>query len=78
VNAKPRHWTPAKRVTIQATLWHKTNRRRDGDNALASLKAAFDGLVDAGILADDSGVTHLPVIFKTGTPKIELEVTVIE
>jgi crossover junction endodeoxyribonuclease RusA len=28
-------------------------RRRDLDNAMASMKAAWDGLVDAGLLVDD-------------------------
>ena len=41
-------------------------RRRDKDNLLASLKAAFDGLTDAGVWTDDSEATYLPVRIETG------------
>lgn len=44
-----------------ATFYVKDRRRRDRDNLLASLKAAFDGITDAGIVADDAGLTHQPV-----------------
>ena len=54
---KPR-WSHA---IARATFYHAQRRRRDGDNLLASLKAAFDGIVDAGLLLDDAGLTHLPV-----------------
>lgn len=54
---------PMMRVTVRTT-WHVPDRRRrDQDNALASLKAAFDGLVDAGVIEDDSGLTPEPVVF---------------
>ena len=49
-----------RQATERALFFHPTSRRRDPDNLLASLKAAFDGLVDAGIIADDAGLTHLP------------------
>lgn len=49
-----RRWT---RATISVAAYYETPRRRDADNLIASLKPAFDGLVDAGLLADDSGVT---------------------
>jgi Holliday junction resolvase RusA-like endonuclease len=43
---------------------------------LSSLKAAFDGLADAGLIADDSGLTHLPVIVKVDklNPRVELHI----
>jgi crossover junction endodeoxyribonuclease RusA len=46
---------------IKATFLFETNRRRDPDNLLASLKPAFDGLRDAGILKDDNQIEHAPV-----------------
>jgi crossover junction endodeoxyribonuclease RusA len=55
---------PWKAATVQATFYR--GRRIDADNALASLKASFDGLADAGIIANDSGLTHLPVVQVTG------------
>jgi len=55
---------PWKAATVQATFYR--GRRIDTDNALASLKASFDGLADAGIIANDSGLTHLPVVQVTG------------
>jgi Holliday junction resolvase RusA-like endonuclease len=43
-------------------------RRRDLDNALASMKAAWDGLVDAGVLVDDDS-KHL----KLAAPEMRYE-----
>jgi hypothetical protein len=35
--------------------WHvATNRRRDDDNVVPTLKAMCDGLVDAGVVPDDT------------------------
>lgn len=36
-------------------------RKRDRDNLLASLKAAFDGAEDAGVVVNDNVFTYLPV-----------------
>jgi len=38
---------------VKADFYFSTVRQRDEDNLLASLKAAFDGLQDAGIVAND-------------------------
>ena len=51
-------WTSAE---VQAEFFFPTTHRRDADNLLASLKAAFDGLADAGIVANDRDLIHLPV-----------------
>lgn len=66
-----------KTATVQATFYFKDKRRRDKDGMLSSLKASFDGLADAGLIADDSGLTHLPVIVKLDkkNPRVELIVT---
>ncbi len=66
-----------KAATVQATFYRKTKRKIDPDNALASIKAQIDGLRDAGLIADDSGLTHLPVKFciDKADPRLELEVT---
>ena len=64
---------------VQATFYVKTNRRRDRDNLLASLKAAFDGLADAGLVADDCGRTHLPVQIAVdkASPRVEIVVRLL-
>ncbi len=40
-------------VGVKAMFYHKNTRRRDQDNAMASLKAAYDGIVDSGLVSDD-------------------------
>lgn len=49
------------KATARVTFYFSTNRRRDKDNLLAWLKSTFDGIADGGLIADDSGLTHLPV-----------------
>ena len=51
-------WTAA---TVQCTFYFKDIRRRDADNLLASMKAAFDGFADAGLVVNDAAFTYLPV-----------------
>lgn len=41
------------RASVRAVFYHKTKRRRDDVNALASLKSAYDGVVLAGLIPDD-------------------------
>lgn len=48
-------WTLAE---CQATFY--LERKRDGDNLIAWLKATFDGLEDAGIVENDGNFIHLP------------------
>lgn len=52
-----------KRATVRIVWHHKTIRYPDRDNAIASLKAAFDGLTDAGLFDDDRGLTQEPPTF---------------
>ena len=63
------------RIDIRA--FHTIKRRRDRDNLIASCKAYFDGLADAGLIANDSGFTLGPVVFGVDKeePRIELEVS---
>ena len=71
--------TPPKWKAARYHLTAYTFRQWDEDNLIASLKGAFDGLVDAGLLSDDR---HLKISgsswVKTKTTiecKIILEVT---
>ncbi len=44
---------PWARAEITTRFYHKTKRGRDEDNAIAWMKAGFDGMADAGIVAND-------------------------
>ena len=55
-------WKPRwKKATIQVEYFFPTMAFRDPDNCIATLKSAFDGLSDSGLLDDDRDVTYLPV-----------------
>jgi Holliday junction resolvase RusA-like endonuclease len=54
----PRALSPNARVHWGARV---RTTRRYRNNLLASLKPAFDGLADASVVADDSGMIHMPV-----------------
>jgi len=70
---------PWEKATIQATFFHKTERRRDDINHMAMLKAAYDGLVEAGLLFDDDSkhLTTLPATFEIDRedPRVMLTVS---
>jgi len=57
--------TAWEKATIQAKFYHKTKRGRDDINYMAMLKPAYDGIVEAGMLVDDSyeHLTTLPAEF---------------
>ena len=46
--------TPMKRAHITITWRSSDKRKRDIDNLLAAMKGSIDGLVDAGVIEDDS------------------------
>ncbi|KGF17384.1 crossover junction endodeoxyribonuclease RusA superfamily protein [Corynebacterium freneyi] len=52
-------------VTVALHYVPRDRRRRDADNLVPTLKAACDGLVDAGLVPDDTPdqmAKHMPVI----------------
>jgi crossover junction endodeoxyribonuclease RusA len=58
-----------KRITVLLEYRPATNRRRDALNLAATLKPIEDGIVDAGVIPDDSGQFHtsvMPVILPVG------------
>lgn len=72
LGGKPPRWEAAE---AEAVFYHAQKRGRDGDNALASLKAAYDGIAMAGIVANDKGIRHLPVRFEIDPANPRVEVT---
>ena len=65
-------------ATGHAVFFFAVKRRRDKDNLAASLKAAWDGITDAGIMANDSGLTPMPVeivVGPTERPRVEITIT---
>jgi len=76
VEAERIETAPWRKVTVKARFCFKENRRRDPDNATGSLKAAYDGIVDSGLVEDDSYdfMTRLPPVFLLDhkCPRVEL------
>ncbi len=64
---------------LDVTWYGKTAQclRLDADNIIGSLKGAIDGLVDAGLLVDDRGVSWgRPAREKDShRPRVELKIT---
>lgn len=69
---RPR-WTCAKAFT---RFFFADRRERDRDNLLAAMKSAYDGTADAGVVANDSGLVHMPVEMDIdGTnPRVEVRI----
>ncbi len=70
--AKAQHIPPCRRVEIQLWYTPRDVRARDPLNLVATLKAVEDGIVDAGVIPDDSSRYHtsvMPKITKKGPPR---------
>lgn len=68
-------WELAK---CSVTFYWPDARRRDEDNAIASLKAAYDGIVDSGLLVDDDSkhlIREMPKFeIDQAAPRVEITV----
>lgn len=53
VEAEDIQTAPWDYVITQPIFYHKISRRRDEDNHQGMLKAAYDGIVDSGLVVDD-------------------------
>lgn len=60
----------ANHITVQLHYQPKDNRRRDADNLVPTLKALCDGIVDAGIVLDDTP-NYMTKIMPTIQPAIK-------
>jgi Holliday junction resolvase RusA-like endonuclease len=70
---------PMQAAKVTARFFFRTRRRRDRDNLLASLKPAFDGIADARVVTNDSGMIHMPVeqyVDRTD-PRVEIVVETV-
>lgn len=70
---------PWERVLVTAAFFYSINRRRDPDNATGSLKSAYDGIVDSGLVPDDD-MLHMrrgePTFsVDAESPRVELTIT---
>lgn len=57
--ASQSRFVPWTRARISGRFYYPDKRRRDLLNSIGSLKAYIDGIVDAGVLADDSGIVEV-------------------
>jgi Holliday junction resolvase RusA-like endonuclease len=58
VDAEGIETLPWNLVHVKPKFYYKTKRIRDDDNSVGSLKAAYDGMKDAGLVIDDDS-THM-------------------
>lgn len=70
---------PWEKISVQPIFFFATKRRRDLDNAIGSLKAAYDGVVDSSLVIDDDSV-HMARCFPDflidkNHPRVELVIT---
>ena len=65
-------------VECEYVFYHPLKRRRDDDNYIAAMKAARDGIVQAGLVADDCSEKWLTkgARFAIGEPRrVEIHLT---
>ncbi len=70
---------PWGKVTATEAFFYKAIRNRDERNAVAMLKAYYDGVVDSGLILDDNHniLTHGQPSFYTDkeNPRVEITIT---
>ncbi len=69
---------PWNKVLVEAAFFYGTERRRDQDNAMFSLKPMYDGIVDSGLVADDTSehmTREIPYLFiDRNFPRVEISI----
>lgn len=81
--ARSQRIPPLGRCRVTLTWYVRTKHRRDADNVTATLKALCDGLVDAGIVTDDTPDLmdkRMPVItYRPGVaPAVEILIEAVD
>jgi hypothetical protein len=70
---------PWEYMEVEANFFFATRRERDPDNAIGALKAAYDGIVDSGLVPKDDieHMKRMPPIFDIDKehPRVELTIT---
>lgn len=67
-----------KRARVTVVAKYRDERARDKDNILASLKSAFDGLADAGLVENDRDFTFDPVVPRKDKADVGITIIVME
>lgn len=71
-------WATVDTIGLKVVLYARDRRSKwDEDNLIASMKAAIDGLADAGVVTNDRGVRleRTEIVWDDPDPRVELEVT---
>jgi len=72
---KPPRWDQAE---TRVVAYYATNRRRDSDGLASSLKSCWDGIADAGVVANDSGLRHTSPEMQVDRTNPRVEITITE
>lgn len=72
------NWKTVKRASLHVKVYFRTNRTRDKDNFLASMKSALDGFAEAGVIKNDSGFDPQCPEFLKDKDDPRVEVTIRE
>lgn len=74
---QPGHAMNLKHARVDVVAYHKTRNFRDRQNIIAILKHTIDGIEDAGVIENDTGLTWGPVLREkdAGNPRIEITIT---
>lgn len=77
MKAAGRGFEPMRAAAVELKFFYRDSRSRDKDNALASMKAAMDGIADAEIVINDADFTYLPVTMSVdrAQPRVEVHIT---
>lgn len=70
---------PWGKVVVEAEFYFKRRGRHDDENAMVSIKPAYDGIVDAGLVVDDDSehMRKMPPMFLVDRidPRVVLIIT---
>lgn len=76
-------WEPLTSAKVECRFFFRPRKQGGGrmpdpDNLIASMKAGFDGLTDAGVFADDNKLVHLPPLRAwDAEPRVEIHVSAL-